>query len=108
MPGVVGGRASIMPIGVFAPQFASNVFGLAGMAFMPDSTTFIAVDPEREAEKAYLSLLATRLNLDKSLVAHIRANAAPADAVEAYKAALRSYPDMQEARAGLKRIEGGR
>jgi putative ABC transport system permease protein len=47
MPGVVGGRASIMPIGVFAPQFASNVFGLAGMAFMPDSTTFIAVDPER-------------------------------------------------------------
>lgn len=47
MPGVVGGRASIMPIGVFTPQFASNVFGLAGMAFMPDSTTFIAVDPDR-------------------------------------------------------------
>jgi putative ABC transport system permease protein len=37
----------VMPIGVFAPQFAGTVFGLAGMAMMPDATTFIAVDPAR-------------------------------------------------------------
>lgn len=47
MPGVVDGRTSIMPIAVFSPRYASNVFGLAGMAFMPDATTFIAVDPDR-------------------------------------------------------------
>lgn len=47
LPGVVDGRTSIMPIAVFAPQYATDVFGLAGMAFMPDATTFIAVDPDR-------------------------------------------------------------
>jgi uncharacterized membrane protein YebE (DUF533 family) len=51
-----------------SPEIAAEIY----------AASILAVDPEREAEKAYLSLLAARLNLDKSLAAHIRANAAPA------------------------------
>jgi putative ABC transport system permease protein len=47
LPGVIGGREAIMPIGVFSPEYADSMFGLAGLAFMPNATTFIAVDPDR-------------------------------------------------------------
>lgn len=49
------------------PEIAAEIY----------AASLLAVDPERDAEKAYLSLLAARLQLDKSLVEHLRANASP-------------------------------
>ncbi len=40
------------------------------------TASLLAIDPDGEAERAYLALLAARLRLDPDLVAHIHANAA--------------------------------
>lgn len=42
------------------------------------AASLLAIDPEGDAERAYLSLLAARLKLDKGLVAHLHANAGAA------------------------------
>ena len=41
------GTPDITPIGYFSPMLGDNVFALAGAAFAPDRTMFVAVDPRR-------------------------------------------------------------
>jgi uncharacterized membrane protein YebE (DUF533 family) len=40
------------------------------------AASLLVVDPEAPVEKAYLAMLAARLNLDVGLVAHLHANSA--------------------------------
>lgn len=41
------GAADLTPIGYFNPLLGDNVFAMAGAAFQPDRTMFVAIDPRR-------------------------------------------------------------
>ncbi len=51
--------------GATSPELAAQIY----------AASLLAMEPDQPAERAYLDLLAGRLNLDPQLVAHIRANA---------------------------------
>lgn len=44
------GEPELMPIAIANAQFGGNMFALAGMAVMPDSTMFFGVDPDRQRD----------------------------------------------------------
>lgn len=51
-PGIKPGET--MPIAMFAPQFGSSIFGIAGAAFLPNATMYFGIDPEKAFDMLHL------------------------------------------------------